>query len=317
MNNIIAPFFVPIKISQTVLDYAKKFAAEQTTPEKANRVLYNTIAVGVAASYLHWMEFKVDLAGGESWNAAIRRFNDVADLVLPDIGTIECRPLLPGENAVSLPSEVRENRIGCLLVQLEEEGDKAKILGFFPAGDRGNLPEAIRVEDLQSVELLEDLEIQAEIASRKKTEKAINLSEWLDNVIDRVWRTVEEVLGEEKTVLALGTARRGLSSQGVVRAESINLGTSASDLPLDLVVGVFPKVGEKIDVYLQVHPTDSPYLPVGLKFAVLDAFGKTLREDQANNKREWLQLNISGKPGEKFSVKVELGRDSMTKNFLI
>lgn len=321
MNNIMTPFFVPIQISQVVLDYARKFAAEQTTAEKAKKVYENTVAVGAVASYLDWMEFKTDLGQGESWNAASRYFNDVADLVLPEIGSIECRSLLPGETEIYLPPEATENRIGCALVRLEEEADKVKILGFVPADDEGNLPEVVKVEDLQSLEelteLLGELEFQGEMAARKKTKKTINLGKWLENIVDETWRTVQEVLGEERARLVLGTARRGGSSQGVVRAESIHLGTSTTGISLALVVGVVPTKSKKIKVVLLVHPTSIPYLPAGLKFAAMDASGKIMTKETAGDNRKFLGLKVSGITGEEFSMEVELDGNSVTKKFVI
>lgn len=173
--NITAIPVVPLKLSQEAHYYANKFAAEQATAQKAKGVYLNTLAVCAVYSWVQWMEFTTAIDQGESWDPVIRRFNDVADLVLTDIGRLECRPLLPGERSILVPLEVREDRIGCVLVQFEQQLDKVKLLGFVPADASGNLPEKIAIDDLQSVEELTEYleELDAPIF-RKKFQESLS-----------------------------------------------------------------------------------------------------------------------------------------------
>ena len=327
MNNIITPFFVPIKISQVVLDYARQFAAEQTTAEKAKKVYENTVAVGAVASYLHWMEFKTDLNQGESWNAASRYFNDVADLVLPEICSIECRPLLPGETAISLPPEATENRIGCALVQLEEEADKAKILGFVPADDEGNLPEVVKVEDLQSLEELTELLGELEFQPKAVTKPTINieavgatvvetvekLRQWFDNNFGQSWQPV-------------AAAYRGIrvkesdSNLAVSRAKIIDFGMRVAGEAVVLIVRLTPNEDGTVDVLLRVFPADkSNYLPSGLELKVEDENGEKISEPViARSADNWLQMELEeGTPDTRFSVTLSLGDASLTEHFVL
>jgi len=311
--NITTIPFVPLKLSQEAHYFAKKFAAEQATALKAKGVYLNTLAVCAVYSWVQWMEFTTEIDQGESWDPIIRRFNDVADLVLTDIGRLECRPLLPGERSISLPLEVTEDRIGCVLVQFEQQLDKVKLLGFVPADAYRNLPETISIEDLQSVEeLTEYLEELLVLAS-----SSVNLREWLVGKIGEAWRTAQEVLGEKRVELALGTARRGASDK-IVRARQIDLGMPPDALSLALLVDVMQKLDRGLDIRLQVHPTDGQtYLPSGLKCAVLEPSGKTIEEVKTKNADRWVKFDIDGEPGEKFCVKIELGDVGATRNFEI
>lgn len=60
----------------------------------------------------------------------MRAIFDVADLLLPGIGKLECRPVLPGESKIILPAEVIQNRIGYVALQFNEQLDSVELLGF-------------------------------------------------------------------------------------------------------------------------------------------------------------------------------------------
>jgi hypothetical protein len=84
------------------------------------------------------------------------------------------------------------------------------------------------------------------------------------------------------------------------------------------VVAVRPKAGAERDIRLQVHPTSSDTLPAGLKIAIFDTSSGTIfRKTQARNASNWIPVPISGKPGEQFSVRIEQGGASATRNFVI
>ncbi len=335
MNNIITPFFVPIKISQVVLDYARKFAAEQTTAEKAKKVYENTVAVGAVASYLHWMEFKTDLSQGESWNAASRYFNDVADLVLPEIGSIECRSLLPGETAIYLPPEATENRIGCVFVQLEEEADKVKILGFVPADNEGNLPEVVKVEDLQSLEELTELLGELEFQPKAVTKPTIDIETVAATVVETVAETVADNVEKLSQWFGnnfgqgwqpLAAAYRSIrvkesdSNLAVSRAKIIDFGVRVAGEAVALIVRLTPNENGTVDVLLRVFPADkSNYLPSGLELKVLDENGEEISEPViARSADNWLQMELEeGAPDTRFSVTLSLGDATVTEHFVL
>ncbi|NEQ85170.1 MAG: DUF1822 family protein, partial [Moorea sp. SIO2I5] len=85
--------------------FASKFAAEQATTTKSKQVYLNTLAVYAVHRYLKYLGIDTDLNESDCWNPILRHQWNVADLVVPGIGTLECRPVLPGETTVSLPPE--------------------------------------------------------------------------------------------------------------------------------------------------------------------------------------------------------------------
>ena len=155
MVNSMDTYLLEIPLEQTARNLALQFASEQANPQKGKRVYFNTLAVWAVNYFLEWMELETDIDGGDSWHPGMRAVLDVADLVLPGIGKIECCPVMLGETAISLP-EVRENRIAYLAVEFAEPFDKVKLLGFIPAVEIVDETEAISLVNLQPIEELLD-----------------------------------------------------------------------------------------------------------------------------------------------------------------
>lgn len=155
MVNSMDTYLLEIPLEQTARNLALQFASEQANPQKGKRVYFNTLAVWAVNYFLEWMELETDIDGGDSWHPGMRAVLDVADLVLPGIGKIECCPVLLGETAISLP-EVRENRIAYIAVEFAEPFDKVKLLGFIPAVEIVEETEEISLTNLQPVEELLD-----------------------------------------------------------------------------------------------------------------------------------------------------------------
>lgn len=145
-----------IQLTQQAHQDARKFAAQQSTPEKVKQVYLNTLAVFAVCNFLEWMKIPIDLTEADSWNSIIRRFNNVADLAIPDLGKLECRPVLPHETVINLPPEVTEDRIGYIAVQFQEQLNEVQLLGFVTALELNNERNQIFIAELQPIENLID-----------------------------------------------------------------------------------------------------------------------------------------------------------------
>lgn len=163
MVNSMDTYLLEIPLEQTARNLALQFASEQANPKKGKRVYFNTLAVWAVNYFLEWMELETDINGGDSWNSGMRAVLDVADLVLPGIGKIECCPVMLGETAISLP-EVRENRIAYVAVEFAEPFDKVKLLGFIPAVEIVEETEEISLTNLKPIEELLDYLDRIELA---------------------------------------------------------------------------------------------------------------------------------------------------------
>ena len=160
---------VNIPLGRLAHKSAWQFATEQANPHKSKRVYLNTLAVYAVNRYLKRLQIETDLSQGDSWNPGMRVLFDVADLVLPDIGKLECCPVLPGETAFTLSPEVTKERIGYVAVQFSESLDQAQLLGFYPAVDANKPPEQINVKDLMPRDVLIDYITEREAAAIRQT----------------------------------------------------------------------------------------------------------------------------------------------------
>ena len=146
-------YCITIRFKEQDCELARKFAASQPNAEKNQQVYRNTLAVLAVNTFVQELRYETDLDAGESWHPVLRMFHNVADLVLPGMGKIECCPVQLGDSAISLP-EVRENRIAYIVVQFAEPFDKVKLLGFIPAVEIQEETEEISLTNLKPVEEL-------------------------------------------------------------------------------------------------------------------------------------------------------------------
>jgi len=148
-------FGLKIPITQDAHEYAKEFAAEQRSQAKKTKVYLNTLAVCAVRNFLKIVQIETDVELSSAWNPIERACFDVADLFIPHLDTsVECRPVLPDQEEVILPPEVRNDRIGYVFVKFDNELQEAELLGFWSVL---NLNDALEEIDLEKLESLENL----------------------------------------------------------------------------------------------------------------------------------------------------------------
>ncbi|MEH2179048.1 DUF1822 family protein [Nostoc sp.] len=135
---------------------ARQFALEQTTSQKSKQIYLNTLAVYAVYSYLKWMQIDTALEKSDSWHPQKRALFDVADLVIPNIGKLECRPVQPGETAIYLPPEVMKNRIGYVAIQFSERLNEVQLLGFVRTTTISTTSKQISLASLKPLNFLFD-----------------------------------------------------------------------------------------------------------------------------------------------------------------
>jgi hypothetical protein len=320
-------FSLSLPITQRARRKAQEFAAGQPTPQKAEQVSLNTLAVCVVNDYLQMMGIPTDLTASDSSNPVVRLCADVADLEVTGVGRLECRPIRADQQTCYMPPEVWSDRIGYVVVQLDEPLMSATILGFAPTAALEQLP----INQLQPLEnLLAHLsQLMQPVAAPNSvadTITVVNLSQWLQNVFETGWQTVEALLGSAEANLAFSFRKADSSREndsnhpeaGVRRAKLIDLGIQLAGHFVTLIVELRPESTQKSGILVQVHPTSSQnYLPPLLQLIVLDESGAIFLQAQARGADNYIQLQFNGKPGERFSVKVALGDVSITENFVI
>ena len=294
-----------VPVSQKAHRWAEEFAAEQDTPSKGKQVYLNTLAVYAVHSYLKWLNIETALNQGDSWHRCLRAIFDVADLVLPGVGKLECRPVLPQEAAIILPTEVMQDRIGYIAVQFSQELYSVELLGFATEAS-----ETLQIANLQSLDTL--------IEAIHQQKQLVNLRQWLAGIFNPDWQPPE-------LLLAGNFRSRNTATRASITASITPMPNSMSRVK---VIDLLPQIvmllqltstnSEVFDIRLRVYPGDnSIHLPPNLQLILLDEAGNTSMEAQAKSADDWMQLEFSCQHEEKFSVKFVLGERSFTEQFAV
>ena len=308
MNNTEVDFALTIPIAPAARRSAQTLSQQQSDPKIAKQVYLNALAVHCVDFYFQCLEIETDLAASGIWNPAVQKFMDVADLDVKDIGKLECRWLGPGDDFVSIPAEVRSDRIGYIAVEMAESLQEVKLLGFVATQQ-----EKVTISELKSLDRM--LEYLDEL-------KPINLSHWLQNVFDTGWHTVQTLFESKPELQFAFRSSQVLESSAstggnlpIKRGKLLSLERGKEQVAL--FVGLMTTNEPDIDISVEVYPTNGEKnLPNDLQLMVLDDAGETLMQARAN-KTGNLLFELSGEPGEHFSVKLALGDFSVTENFLI
>lgn len=305
-----------VSLTQPAHQLAEKFCRYQSNLQKAEQVYLNTLTVYAVNYYLQCLGFKPDWEKSDSWDATMQTFLDVADLQVENYGKLECRPVLPDATAVYLPEEVWQERIGYVVVQLDESLQKATLLGF---------AETASIQELSLAQLrsLEDLpQYLNQFNQPQPAEGRVNLRQWLHNIFDPGWEEVEAIFAPSPG-LALGFRQPPSASTpenpapGSRRGKLLTLRQQQSDVQVALFVGITPTESSQMDICVDVYPVGGqPFLPQDLQVMVLDEQGEAVVQALARS-TETIQLNFRGESGEGFGIKLVLGDVSVTEAFVI
>ncbi|MEH1999951.1 MAG: DUF1822 family protein [Nostoc sp.] len=322
MNNSIYQlddFTLRLPISQLARITAQQFANQQPNPEKAEQVRLNTLAVWVVNDYLEMMDIPTDLQASDSWNPVMRLCGNVADLEVPSLGRLECRPVHLDQQTCSIPPETWEERVGYLVVQFDESLQEARLLGFIPSVATETLP----LKQLQPLEAFIDHLAQLR---QSPVTSLVDLSQWFVGIFEIGWETIESLWNvpelrpgyafRSTETVALNALNRPESI--IKRAKLIDLGIQIFNQPVMLIVEISPEKDQQTSIHLQLHATGNQiYLPPGVHLTVLDSSGTVFLDAQSRKSDNYIQLQFRGEPSEQFSVRVALDDTSITEYFRI
>jgi Protein of unknown function (DUF1822) len=100
---------------------------------------------------------------------------------------------------------------------------------------------------------------------------------------------------------------------GIRRAKLVDLGLYRVIIAVTLM-----PLATKVNVHLRVYPTgNQPFVPPLLQLMVLDESGRIFLETRSQEGDDYIQLELTGDKGDRFSVKAALGETSITDHFII
>lgn len=303
---------------------------------QAQQVYLNVLAIYALKYYLENQGFVVDLNNSDSLDPLIHKFINTAMVEIKGCGKLECRPVLLDAQTVNLPQEVWQNRIGYVAVRLGQSLREATLLGFVPEVTNSEIP----ISKLQPIgkllDYLDNLNVQKgyspsflsskNILTQDKKNQAepilVRLSQWLDDVIETGWLTVEELFADSTPQLAINFRNLVLvQSAREDEIKTVQLGKKLelfnTEKYLKLLVKVRPNECLSMDISVAIYPScDQTYLPTDLQLMILDDRGKAVMQAEAGNS-ESLEFSFSGKLNEEFSIKVALEDCQIVEKFVI
>jgi hypothetical protein len=112
----------------------------------------NLLATIVVHDYLRLQGYLPDLAASDCWNPILGRTGEVADLVVSQVGRIECCAIKSDQSHCAVPLEGQFGRSGYVAVEMDGDERWGWLLGFVPGGDEINPVEILNRDELQSMD---------------------------------------------------------------------------------------------------------------------------------------------------------------------
>ncbi|MEO0867571.1 MAG: DUF1822 family protein [Cyanobacteria bacterium J06642_11] len=307
-------------ITQQGQRIAQQFAGDHTHPAVAERVRRNTLAVWVIHDFFVALGIPTDLSASDSWNPVMQAMEDVADLVVPGVGRLECRPVSSEMDMYRVPGDALAKRIGYIAVVLDEGAGEAVLLGFLP--EISPTQPQLKLGRLQPMEEFpHHLHQIRQDTTTSQNSQLTRLSQWLDGQVEIGWQLAEELLAQYTWTPAFRQAAPAIPQeipQQIKRAKQLDLGLQLGTEQVALVLEVGQDIEDFINVGVRLYPLGGPiYLPEGLSVKVLDDTDQIYLTAQARSVDNYLQLYFRGHAGEPFTIQVSLGEVSLVEHFMI
>jgi hypothetical protein len=310
---------------------AANFAAIQTSPTKGRRVYLNTLAVSAVRQYLSCVcELDIDLTHGYSWNPEFHSIMNVADLVISNVGRIECVPILPDVREVILAPETMDDRIGYVVVQFNEELTSVDLLGFVAKPEGG----IIKI-DSPKERLRQRLQPLDDLLDLIYVERINNLGEFLNGILGIGWEPIESLIivggaspleNRDRTIptnreFALRNILTSTPYESIREFNTgkiIDLRAHIANIPLLLLIGLNHESDGRINVRARLHSAGGvPVLPPNLNLILQNADGEVLSHVQYPEAMNFIQLqSFKLKSGTQFKIQVALDNHSFTESFI-
>ena len=290
-------FTVPLSGADFKL--AKKFSCEQKDADKSKQVFLNTLAVLAVNFYCQCLKVETNLEESTIGDYNRRILMDSADLKIDVLGKLECRPVLPNENICYVPSEVWSDRVGYVVVEIDEEAKKAILFGFVEQIETNELPLA----QLPDIDNLVDLLL---LAKNKQFLERIFAKNWNEDESAKILKDKQESFVCLDNP-ALPTIDKSITSP-LYRAKYITLIRRT----FILFVRITPTKEGNFQLLVEVE--SSKKIPSDLNLKLLSLSDQTLKANPTKGDH-YISLKYTLQLGESFQIQVKRADESHTEQF--
>ena len=290
-------FTVPLSGADFKL--AQKFSCEQKDADKSKQVFLNTLAVLAVNFYCQCLKVETNLEESTIGHYNQRILMDSADLKIDVLGKLECRPVLPNENICYVPSEVWSDRVGYVVVEIDEEAKKAILFGFVEQIETNELPLA----QLPDIDNLVDLLL---LAKNKQLLERTFAKNWNEDESAKILKDKQKKLVRRDSP-ALPTIDKSITSP-LYRAKYITLIRRT----FILLVRITPTKEGKFQLLVEVE--SSKKIPSDLNLKLLSLSDQTLKANPTKGDH-YISLEYTLQLGESFQIQVKRAEESHTEQF--
>ena len=315
---------LPVEVALTPSAHrlAKRFKQQQPNAKKAKQVYLNTLAIYAVNYYLNCLDIDTDLDAGESWNPLMQTLANTADLMIKNVGLLECRPVLPDSQSCYIPAEVWSERIGYVAVQLNPSLTKATLLGFIEKV----ASEELSLNQFQSIEHLL-IQIDEQVVEHKVAaslpilEKNSTTLHKVQQTLKSIFQTVEPLLDnmtEDFPQLAAGyRSSPEKTAIGYMGSDVIDFGLPTQSQKLTLNLALMPQDEiDSMEVLIEIHSTQQQrLLPADLHLRALDEQSQVILSAKAEEKDTNIGFEFTRRLQEPFIIQLALGDFTYTKTF--
>lgn len=286
MKSSLEPVTFSVPLALAAHRQADQFRRHQTNPQKGKQVYLNTLSVYAVNFYLQCLGFETELEASDSWNPNLQTLMDTADLMIKSYGKIECRPVLPKTNTVCIPPEVWEGRISYFAVGLNESLREATLLGFTPQVQTQEFP----LTQLQDLDELGHYLLS--LRQSQAVPHVVNLSQWLENVFEAGWQTIDALLGSDAGNFTLAFRSGTVERQPMIQAaKCIDWGIEVGDRAVMLLIELQTEENDRLGIRVQLHPQLGELsLAANITLVLLSSSGEILREVTSQSGDRFIQL---------------------------
>jgi hypothetical protein len=312
---------VQVFLGQSAHQRADERCQRHKDERKAEQVYLNTLAVYAVDHYLHCLGFETEWQSSDSDDIVMQTLLNASDLMVKSLGQVECRYLFPDEMSVSIPVEVWGDRICFVAVQLDDELNRAEILGFVEQVEQVELPLASlrSIDDLSAyLHQLQAVHSTTRTSDSMALSALIQLSQWLEGTFDATWQAIEDIFAAPPPALAWRhNTLFNRDSRRVSRVKLLDFGSHPGDEQIALLVGISQSDSTELEIEVQLCPTGNrTHLPGEIQVRLLDQSDQEIWQNRAATS-EVIQLQFSGQAGERFKVELTVGDRQITENFVI
>lgn len=290
-------FTVPLSGADFKL--AQKFSREQKDADKSKQVFLNTLAVLAVNFYCQCLKVGTNLEESIIGHYNRRILMDSADLKIDVLGKLECRPVLPNENICYVPSEVWSDRVGYVVVEIDEEAKKAILVGFVEQIETNELPLA----QLPDIDNLVDLLL---LAKNKQFIERIFAKNWDEDESAKILNDKQKKLVCRDSP-ALSTIDKSITST-LHKAKYITLRGQKFILSVEIT----PTKEGKFQLLVEVE--SSKKIPSDLNLKLLSLSDQTLKANPTKG-GHYISLQYTLQLGESFQIQVKRAEEIHTEQF--